>query len=87
MTRKNNNLYASEVYRELERQAIRKGFFTPTDSDIVKNAAVNVKNTNLENTVLNESGNLLQDIAILTSELRKKGLDTYAENIEQNLLI
>lgn len=86
MTKQNlNNIYSSEVYRELERQAIRKGFFTPTETEIVKTAAMNVSNT--KDTVLKESGNLLQDIAILTSELRKKGLDTYAENIEQNLLI
>lgn len=31
-----DNLYQSEVYRELERQAVKKGFFKPTESELVK---------------------------------------------------
>lgn len=78
------NLYKSEVYRELERQAIRKGFFNATEEEIVKNATSFVKKASKKE--LTESNDLIQDITLLAAALREKGFDKHAEEIEDNLL-
>jgi hypothetical protein len=81
------NLYSSEVYRELERQAVRNGFFNPSEEDIVKNASKIMIKTASDNSEIFQSEDLIQDIVLLTTSLRRKGLDKYADNIEDKLLI
>src|SRR5690606_2960678 len=83
-----NNLYLSEVYRELERQAVRKGHFDPTPEEMVKSAASKITQHNSVNQKIDPtpSGDLLQDISRLTYALRRKGFVSQAEDIEQKLI-
>jgi len=78
-----DNLYQSEVYRELERQAVKKGFFKPTESELVKMAAQEAQHIDDSSS----SDDLVQDIARLAFAMRRKGFITQAEDIEQKLVM
>lgn len=84
-----DNLYQSEVYRELERHAVKKGFFKPTDTELVKLAAQEISNTEKINQSIDEtpSDDLIQDVARLAYAMRRKGFITQAEDIEQKLVM
>ena len=90
VTKYTNNLYASEVYRSLERQEAKKGFFDPTDEDIIKSAAAKV-GSQIKKTASAESveatGDLDLDIVTLASAMRAKGLDKQADDIESCLVM
>jgi hypothetical protein len=83
------NLYGSEVYRELERQAVRKGHFEPTPAEQVKLASNELaisKRVNAE-VDLTPSSDLSQDIAKLAHALRRKGYVKQAEDLESNFVL
>ena len=84
-----NNLYSSEVYRELERQAVKKGFFKPSDEILVKNAAdMATVEAKVNAKVSTEpTDDLIQDVARLAYALRRKGFVSYAEDIENKLVM
>lgn len=83
-----DNLYASEVYRELERQAVRKGQFKPTDEELVKLAAQQINQEKPEPPLSAEpSDDLVQDVARLAYAMRRKGFVAQAEDLEQKLLL
>lgn len=84
-----NNLYKSEVYRELERQAVKKGFFKPTDGEVVKLAAQAVSKSAQINQEIDStcSDDLIADIARLAYAMRRKGFISQAEEVEQNLVM
>lgn len=84
-----DNLYQSEVYRELERQAVKKGFFKPTDAELVKLAAQEVQQTQSINQEVDTSASddLIVDVARLAYAMRRKGLVTQAEDLEQKLVM
>lgn len=83
------NLYASEVYRELERQAVRKGHFKPTEEQQIKLAAVQVEQKRRINRPIDASpsDDLVQDIARLAFAMRRKGFISQAEDLEQKLVV
>lgn len=83
------NLYASEVYRELERQAVRKGHFDLTPEEQVKLASQEVIQHNKINDSISAepTNDLVQDIASLAFIMRRKGFVTQAEDVENNLLL
>lgn len=83
-----NNLYSSEVYRELERQAVRKGHFDPTPEEIVAAAAEKVSQHQKINKVIDTtpSGDLIHDITRLAYAIRRKGFVSLAEDLEQKLM-
>lgn len=83
------NIYASEVYRELERQAVRKGEFNPTPGQQVKLAALEVTQKRQINQPINVSptADLTQDVARLAFAMRRKGFVSQAEELEQKLVI
>ena len=84
-----DNLYQSEVYRELERQAVKKGFFKPTDSELIKLAAQEIeqiKNINQE-VDASPSEDLIVDVARLAYAMRRKGLVVQAKDLEQKLVM
>jgi hypothetical protein len=84
-----DNLYQSEVYRELERQAVKNGFFKPTDAELVKLAAQEIQQTQSINREVDAtpSNDLIVDVARLAYAMRRKGLITQAEDIEQKLVM
>lgn len=84
-----DNLYQSEVYRELERHAVKKGFFKPTDAELVKLAAQEVAITQKINQPVDTSpsDDLIQDVARLAYAMRRKGFVTQAEDLEQKLVM
>lgn len=84
-----DNLYQSEVYRELERQAVKKGFFKPTDAERVKLAVQEVQQTQSINQEVDTSASddLIVDVARLAYAMRRKGLVTQAEDLEQKLVM
>jgi hypothetical protein len=83
-----DNLYASEVYRELERQAVRKGQFKPSDTELVRLAAQQINQEQPEPTISAEaSDDLVQDVARLAFAMRRKGFEAQADDIEQKLLL
>ena len=84
-----DNLYQSEVYRELERQAVKKGFFKPTDLELIKLAAQEVQQIQSINQEVDASpsDDLIVDVARLAYAMRRKGLVTQAEDLEQKLVI
>jgi len=84
-----DNLHQSEVYRELERQAVKKGFFKPTENELVKLAAQEVEITeNINRQVdVSPSDDLIQDVARLAYAMRRKGFITQAEDLEHKLVI
>lgn len=83
------NLYASEVYRELERQAVRKGHFDLTPEEQVKLAAQEVNQHAKINTPISAepSSDLVQDVARLAFAMRRKGFIVQAEELEDRLVI
>ncbi len=83
------NLYASEVYRELERHAVRKGHFDLTPEEQVKLAAQEVNQHTSINTPISAepTNDLVQDVARLAFAMRRKGLVVQAENLEHKLVI
>lgn len=84
-----NNLYSSEVYRELERQAVRKGHFEPTPEEIVRAAATKVSQHQSINKSIDvsPSDDLVQDIARLAYAMRRKGFVSQAEDLEEKLIV
>jgi hypothetical protein len=79
--RHDESIFSSEVYRELERQAVRKGFFKPTEEQLVKLAAQEVqKEPEL-------TGDLVADVAILAENLRTKGYVKQASELERKLVL
>jgi len=84
-----DNLYQSEVYRELERQAVKKGFFKPTDSELIKLAAQEVEQTRIINQEVDASPSedLIVDVARLAYAMRRKGLIVQAEDLEKKLVM
>lgn len=82
------NLYSSEVYRELERQAVRKGHFEPTPEEIVKAAATKISQQQTINKPIDASPSedLIQDIARLAYAMRRKGFVSQAEDLEDKLM-
>jgi hypothetical protein len=83
------NLYASEVYRELERQAVRKGHFDLTPEEQVKLAAQEVDQHQKINTPVSAepTEDLVQDVARLAFAMRRKGFISQAEELEDKLVI
>ena len=83
------NLYASEVYRELERNAVKKGFFKPTDAQIKTASAKQdqIKEQTNRPISLVASDDLIQDVAKLAFAMRRKGYASYAEELEKNLIL
>lgn len=83
------NLYASEVYRELERHAVRKGHFDPTPEEQVKLAAQEVKQHEQINQPVSAepSHDLVQDVARLAFAMRRKGFVSQAADLEEKLVI
>lgn len=84
------NLYASEVYRELERQASKKGFFKPTEAEAIKvvaNDIIQTSDINEPVELISSSGDFVQDVALLVYAMRRKGLINQASEIEDNLLM
>jgi hypothetical protein len=84
-----DNLYQSEVYRELERQAVKKGFFKPNDTEIVRLAAQEINMVEKINQPMDSSPSedLVQDVVRLAFAMRRKGFIAQAEDIEQKLVI
>jgi hypothetical protein len=80
---KQSAFYQSEVLRELERQAVRKGFFDLTPEEKVKLAAQAVQGQHS----LEPTGDLLRDLTILAQGLRQKGYDKQADDLERKLLL
>jgi hypothetical protein len=76
----NESIFSSEVYRELERQAVRKGFFNPTPEEQVKLAAQEVHKLEL-------TGDLTLDIPILAESLRARGYSKQANDLEQKFML
>jgi len=85
----NKNLHASEVFRELERQAAKKGFFNPTEEEQVTLAAQTVaeKKVAIASDDLQETEDLVLDVAMLATALRDRGLTKQADEIENNLVM
>jgi hypothetical protein len=83
------NLYESEVYRELERQAVRKGHFNPSPAEQVKIAAAQINKTRSANQPVDAipSDDLIQDIARLAFAMRRKGYVDHAEDLEKKLIL
>lgn len=86
------NLYDSEIYRSLERQAYKEGFFTPSDKDIVKQASNNVKiaskvNDRMSAANLQPSENVDIDISMLVDGLRNRGYILQAQDVETNYIM
>jgi hypothetical protein len=86
------NLYDSELYRELERQAYKEGFFTPSAKDIVKQASDNVKiaskvNDRMSPANLQPSENVDLDISMLVEGLRNRGYISQAQDVETNYIM
>lgn len=84
-----NNLYASEVYRELERQAVKKGHFDLTPEEQVKLAAQEVNQYQKINAPVSTeiTQDLTQDVACLAFAMRRKGFVSQAEELEDKLVI
>jgi hypothetical protein len=84
-----DNIYSSEVYRELERQAVKKGFFKPTETELVKLAADEVNKVEKINQEVDvtPSNDFIQDVACLAYAMRRKGFVTLAEDLEEKLVI
>ncbi|MFA5759156.1 MAG: hypothetical protein WC942_07370 [Clostridia bacterium] len=84
-----NNLYASEVYRELERHAVRKGHFEPSPEELITFAAEEISVEKKVNAPIdiNPSDSLTQDIARLAYAMRRKGFIVQADELEDNLVI
>ena len=84
-----NNLYASEVYRELERQAAKNGFFKPSETQQVKIAAQQVTMERNINKPIDSkpSDDFIQDVARLAYAMRRKGFLSQADDLEQKLVI
>jgi hypothetical protein len=81
------NLYASEVYRELERNAVKKGFFKPTEEQIVKSAADKIsKKSSIDNSAV-PSDNIDLDIARLATAMRRKGFLAQADSLEEKFAL
>lgn len=89
ITKPTNNLYASEVYRELERRAVKKGFFKQTESETIKLAAQQIS----QNKTINEeidtvsTSDFVQDVSKLAYAIRRKGFVTLADDLEKNLMM
>lgn len=75
----------SEVYRELERHAVKKGFFEIRDEERVKLAAQQLKHDK-END-FSPSDNLEFDIARLADGLRSRGFERHADALENNYVM
>lgn len=84
-----DNLYASEVYRELERTAVRKGHFKPTEEQQIKIASQQVQQKEAINKPIDAtpSDDLVQDVARLAYAMRRKGYVAQADDLEQKLVI
>jgi hypothetical protein len=82
------NLYASEVYRELERNAVKKGHFKPTEEETIKLASEQISIDKEINKPIDTdvSGDLVQDVSKLAYALRRKGFIAQAEEIESKLV-
>lgn len=80
-----NSLYSSEVYRELERQALKKGFFNLTEKEANKNIAKDIvtQASNIEEKI-QSSDSFIQDISRLVYAMKRKGFTAQAEEIEDN---
>jgi len=87
--KRSTNLYKSEVYRELERRAVKKGFFEPTDEEKIKLAAQQIESARKINAPVDvtPTDDLTQDIARLAYAMRRKGFVAQAEDVEQKLML
>jgi hypothetical protein len=83
IAKKSGSVLESEVYREMERQAVRKGFFKPSDERMVKMASqqVGIKKE------AKASGDLMVDVAVLAENLRERGFMKRAEELEKKLVL
>lgn len=83
------NLYSSEVYRELERQAVHKGHFKPSEAQVVKTAAAQLQQQEAINKSVDTtpSEDLTQDVARLAFAMRRKGYVCQAEELEEKLVL
>ena len=83
------NLYASEVYREFERQAVRAGKFDPTPEEIVKAGAFKIAQAESINQPIDvtPSNDLVNDVVRLAYAMRRKGFVNYAEELETKLVL
>jgi hypothetical protein len=79
-----SNLYTSEVYRELERKAVKKGFFEPTAKQVVEHA-IQKKASPKED--LEATGDVTQDIGKLVEACRRKGYIKFADDIESKFVL
>lgn len=82
------NLYASEVYRELERQAVKKGHFEPTPTDVVKLAAKEIAINKKVNHEIDPTPtrDLSRDLSVLVATLRRKGFGKQADDLEDKFV-
>ena len=78
MSLKHVKWYESAVMRELERQAVKRGHFEPRPEEIVKSASHHVQ----PKQSFKPTPNLFNDIMLLASGLRAKGLVTQADELE-----
>ena len=81
-----NNLHSSELYREFERQAVKKGFFDQSEEQRVKVAAAEVALEHVNDISTNVSEDLTQDVMRLATAMRKKGFEKQASDIEETLV-
>lgn len=70
----------SEVLRELERQAVKKGFFDPTEKEIVQHAAKQIKK-------IEPTGNLFVDLCILADGLQARGYVKQANELAKKIAL
>lgn len=83
MTFKHIGFHESEVMRELERRAVKKGHFDLTPEEAVEAAAARVEKKAVS---MEPTDDLKQDILKLASALRKQGYEQEASDIEKNFL-
>lgn len=83
-----NNVHSSEIYRAMEREAVKKGFFDPSPEEIVRLAAEQTDFIR-ESSVIDakSTGDLFADVSKLVDGLKRRGYVVQAEEISNNLLM
>jgi hypothetical protein len=81
MTFKHISFHESEIMRSLERDASRKGYFEPTEDELVAAASYKIKKANS----LKPSDNLFSDLSVLAAELRERGYEDQASDLEDKI--
>lgn len=81
MTLKHVSFHESEVMRELERQAVKRGHFDPTSEEILASA---IYKMNAVKKVA-ATDNVMADLLTLASVLRERGYESQALELESKL--